>query len=33
VPIILVGEERMDGFNAATLTGWLEQAGHLRAAP
>lgn len=33
VPIILVGEQRMDGFNAATLTGWLEQAGHLRSAP
>ena len=33
VPIILVGEERMNGFDAATLTGWLEQAGHLRAAP
>lgn len=33
VPIILVGEERMNGFNAATLTGWLEQAGHLQATP
>lgn len=33
VPIILVGEQRMNGFNAATLTGWLEQAGHLRSTP
>lgn len=33
VPIILVGEQRMNGFHAATLTGWLEQAGHLRATP
>ncbi|WP_127478282.1 glutaredoxin family protein [Sulfurivermis fontis] len=33
VPIILVGAERMNGFNAATLTGWLEQAGHLPATP
>jgi glutaredoxin len=33
VPIILVGEERMNGFDAATLTGWLEQAGHLPSTP
>ena len=33
VPIIMVGEQRMNGFDAATLTGWLEQAGHLRSTP
>lgn len=33
VPIILVGKERMNGFSAATLTAWLEQAGHLRPTP
>lgn len=33
VPIILVGAERMNGFNAAKLTGWLELAGHLHSAP
>jgi glutaredoxin len=33
VPIILVGDERMNGFSATRLTGMLEQAGHLRATP
>ncbi len=28
VPIILVGEQRMDGFNPATLTAWLRQGGY-----
>ncbi len=33
VPIILVGKERMNGFNSTTLAAWLERAGHLHDTP
>lgn len=33
VPIIMVGDERMNGFSAPRLTAMLEQAGHLRTTP
>lgn len=33
VPIILVGEQRMNGFNQGTLTAWLQDAGYLPKTP